>query len=187
MHKLKNKLLKEWILFCDENGLDYFLMEEDLKKQRSIQPQIVDRGILLIRKIDQSGNRSKRLRLIAEYGYDVKFAYHVVRLLNEVEQILTEGDLDLERNREQLKAIRRGDWTLEEITGYFSSKELELESLYTKSDLRPSPDEEAIKILLLECLEMHYDNLGSCVARPDRTLQALREIEQIAGRAVRGG
>jgi hypothetical protein len=30
----------------------------------------------------------------------VKFAYHVVRLIGEVEQILTEGDIDLRRNRE---------------------------------------------------------------------------------------
>jgi hypothetical protein len=43
----------------------------------------------------------------------VKFAYHVIRLLGEAEQILLEGDIDLRRNSAQLKAIRRGDvkWT----------------------------------------------------------------------------
>ncbi len=35
---------------------------------------------------------------------------------------------------------------------------------------------------------MPYDNLGSCVARPEKKPQALKEkIERIAGRAVRGG
>lgn len=43
---------------------------------------------------------STRYEMIQKYGYDLKFAYHVVRLLNEIEQILIEYDLDLERNRE---------------------------------------------------------------------------------------
>jgi hypothetical protein len=40
-----------------------------------------------------------------------KFAYHTVRLLNEAERLLLQGDLDLQRNREQLESIRRGEWT----------------------------------------------------------------------------
>lgn len=146
--------------------------------------QVKDRGVSLIRKIDQDGNRSKRIKTIAEHGYDVKFAYHVVRLLNEVEQILTEGDLDLERNREQLKSIRRGDWSLDEITEYFSDKEKELEGLYTRSDLRQVPDEEAIKRLLLESLEMHFDNLDNAVVNPDKFFAALLEIRRVADRVL---
>src|SRR5262245_49407533 len=49
---------------------------------------------------------SARRELIEKYGYDTKFAYHLIRLLNEAEQILAEGDLDLMRNREQLKDVR---------------------------------------------------------------------------------
>jgi len=102
----------------------------------------------------------KRAETIEKYGYDVKFAYHLVRLLNEVEQILVEHDLDLERNREQLKAIRRGEWKLEEIENYFHDKEHALEATYSSSTLQHSPDENKIKNLLLECLEMHYGNLN---------------------------
>jgi uncharacterized protein len=50
----------------------------------------------------------KRAEVVARHGFDVKFAYHVVRLLGEVEQILVEGDIDLQRDNERLKAIRRG-------------------------------------------------------------------------------
>ena len=57
--------------------------------------------------------QSGRLGTVRRFGYDVKFGYHVVRLLNQVEQILTESDMDIEQNREQLKAIRRGDWLAE--------------------------------------------------------------------------
>jgi len=53
---------------------------------------------------------SKRKASIKEHGFDVKFAYHVVRLVDEAEQLLMNGDMDLTKNREQLKAIRRGEW-----------------------------------------------------------------------------
>jgi predicted nucleotidyltransferase len=120
---------------------------------------------------------SKRKELIEKYGYDVKFGYHVVRLLNEVEQIMTEGDLDLERNREQLKAIRNGEWTMDELKNYFSSKERELESLYTSSKLPHGPDEALIKQLLLDCLEQHFGSLGNAVTIVDPSVTALNEIE----------
>ncbi len=121
----------------------------------------------------------KRKETIAKFGIDVKFAYHVVRLLNEVEQILTEHDLDLERNREQLKAIRRGDWDMDRITDYFATKEMELETLYTKSSLPAKPDEGRIKELLLNCLEERYGSLDGCVVREDAAIRALREIDAV--------
>jgi len=106
---------------------------------------------------------SKRYIGVQKYGYDLKFAYHVVRLLNEVEQILIEHDLDLERNREQLKSIRRGEWEQEQIIKYFEDKEKTLEELYVKSNLRHSPDEERIKSILLECLELHYGSISDAI------------------------
>ena len=106
---------------------------------------------------------SNRYEMIEKFGYDVKFAYHVVRLLNEIEQILIENDLDLERNNEQLKSIRRGEWTEDQIVEYFEKKEKELEPLYTNSKLQHSPDEDKIKALLLECLEMHYGSLDNAI------------------------
>ena len=47
-------------------------------------------------KMQIKNPEGKRKELVDKYGYDIKFAYHVVRLLNEVEQILTEHNLDLE-------------------------------------------------------------------------------------------
>lgn len=125
----------------------------------------------------------KRQALVEQFGYDVKFAYHVVRLINEVEQILTEGDLDLQRNREQLKAIRRGEWTQEQIYGYFETKERELEKAYTESKLPHSPDETAIKQLLVDCLEHHYGDLSSAVVIPDEATQTLRAIAELCKKA----
>lgn len=123
--------------------------------------------------------KGKRKEMVEKYGYDVKFAYHVVRLLNEIEQILTEGDLDLERNREQLKSIRRGEWEQKQIVEYFETKKKSLEELYTKSKLQHSPDEAAIKALLLECLEMHYGSLEKAICKPFDEKQLLKDLETL--------
>ncbi|GLS25752.1 DNA polymerase beta superfamily protein [Marinibactrum halimedae] len=126
-----------------------------------------------------------RQKTIETFGYDVKFAYHVVRLLNEVEQILVEQDLDLLRNKEQLKAIRRGEWTQQQVEDYFSEKERELERLYLQSSLPEKPRVAEIKTLLMNCLEQHYGSLSECVVQEDAAMRALREIESIVLRVNR--
>ncbi len=121
---------------------------------------------------------SKRFADVQKHGYSTKFAYHVVRLLNEVEQVLTEGTIMLDRNREQLKSIRRGEWSAQQIQEYFDKKELELETLYTSSDLQHSPDEKAIKAVLLNCLEQYYGSIDNCVQTPQVEREVLRSINR---------
>jgi uncharacterized protein len=122
---------------------------------------------------------SKRADNIAEFGFDVKFAYHVIRLIDEVEQVLTLGDLDIERDRERLKAVRRGDWTMEQVKLFFTQKEKELESAYSESKLPHTPDEAAIKTLLLQCLEAHYGSLKDAVTVVGREAEILRQIKAL--------
>jgi uncharacterized protein len=119
---------------------------------------------------------SRRYESVKKYGYDVKFAYHVVRLLDEAHQILAEGDIDLLRNREQLKSIRRGEWTLIELEDWASAKEKDLEALYTSSKLPHSPNEKFIKALLMSCMEEHYGSLADAVVSLDKHQQAIAEI-----------
>jgi len=133
-----------------------------------------------LHKIKTKEPEGKRLEVVERYGWDVKFGYHLVRLLNEAEQMLTEHDLDLTRNSEQLKAIRRGEWSLEQVETYFVDKERELEAIYAKSTLRQGPDEEAIKALLLTCLERFWGSLP--VVSEGRDRQALREIRDVLDR-----
>jgi len=58
-----------------------------------------------IRKMVSKDRIGERKEDVDKWGYDRKFAYHTIRLLNEIEQILIEGDLDLQRNKEQLKSM----------------------------------------------------------------------------------
>ena len=64
--------------------------------------------------------------------------------------------MDLTRDREQLKRVRDGFYSLEEIHEYFKRNEIELEKLYHTSTLPQEPKEELIRDLLLECLSRFY-------------------------------
>ena len=125
---------------------------------------------------------STRAELVKEYGYDCKFAMHLFRLCLECEQILQEHDLDLQRNKEQLKMVRNGFYKEEEVYEWFTAKEKQLEKLYESSTLRYGPNEEKIKQLLLDCLESQYGNLEKCVNTGYNLTQDLTEIENIVAR-----
>jgi len=135
----------------------------------------------LLKQCTQNGKVevSKRLDSIRKFGSDTKYLYHVVRLLNEVEQIMVEQDLDLERNREQLKSIRRGEWKIEDVEEYFNRKEKELEKVYSESKLRYSPDEGKVKHLLLNCLEMHFGSLNNAIIKENEVSQLVQEIQEV--------
>ena len=82
---------------------------------------------------------SKRLQNVKSTGFDTKFAANLIRLLYECEQLLTTGGIDLQRDREHLKAIRRGDVSQEEIERWAAEKEFQLEKMYaTSTYLAPS-------------------------------------------------
>jgi predicted nucleotidyltransferase len=133
-------------------------------------------------KIKEPDPTSVRYATIQKYGYDVKYAYHIVRLLNEVEQILNDQDLDLHRNNDQLKDIRAGNWKAEQIEEYFTMKEASLELAYNNSTLRNRPDEPAIKKILLECLEEYYGTLDGMIETADQYKTMLRQIQQIVSK-----
>ncbi len=135
-----------------------------------------------LHKMSTKQTEGKRQEIREEFGFDVKYAYHLVRLLYEAEQILLEGDIDLQRHREHLKAIRRGEVSEDDIRSWAADKEKHLENAYHDSKLPQTPDEKRIKQLLLQCLEEHYGSLEGCVVDPDAALTALREIQAVLDR-----
>lgn len=129
-----------------------------------------------------NAENAARAETIAKYGYDLKYAYHTIRLLNEVEMILTEGNLDLERNREQLKSIRRGEWKFEDIERYFTEKERALETAYAVSKLPHTFDEKVLKGLLLQCLEQHYGSISTAISTSPDIARLVRDVESVLDR-----
>lgn len=125
-----------------------------------------------------NSKNEKRASDIEKYGYSLKYAYHLVRLVLEAEMILVEHDLDIERSREQLKSIRRGEWKLEEIEKWFVEKERQLETTYANSTLRNKPDEDAIKQILVDCLEMSYGTIARCEKQID-TVNIMNDLKAL--------
>lgn len=129
-----------------------------------------------IHKMQSKNPTGKRKELIEQFGFDTKYACHLVRLAYECEMILLEGTLDLRRHKEHLKRIRKGELTEQEILSWFGEKEKQLNKMYVDSKLRHKPDENAIKTLLLNCLEHHYGSLENCIQKVGVAEQALKEI-----------
>ena len=132
----------------------------------------------------QSGRQptGKRLEIVRKHGYDTKFAYHIVRLCLECEQILATGDLVLDRDRELYKAIRRGEWDMERIVKWFEDMEPRLEATKSKSSLPQTPDWDALNQLLKECMELHYGSLSKALGNPKSQERMVFEIENVIAR-----
>lgn len=121
----------------------------------------------------------KRKELRDKFGYDVKFASHVKRLVLECEMILKEGDLDLRRNKEEIKYVKQGLMSLSDLKLWFADKERYLEICYQNSKLPEVADERELKNLLLKCLESHYGSLDKCIVEVSddrKTLQKIKEL-----------
>lgn len=77
----------------------------------------------------------KRKKIVREKGYDTKNAAHLIRLMRMCCEFLVTGRLVVNRaglDAEELKAIKRGDWSIAEVKA-------EAESLFARAkDLRAS-------------------------------------------------
>lgn len=121
----------------------------------------------------------KRVAIVEKFGFDVKFASHIIRLSDECEQLLLFGTMDVTRSCEMQKAIRRGEMPLEEIEKWFHSKERDLEKLYNDSTAIPyQPDKDVIRDILFNCLEMHFGSIEkfNTQSQAERKLDEIRKI-----------
>lgn len=141
----------------------------------------------MMKKMKNKKPEGDRIALVEKYGYDTKFAMNLVRLLSEVEQILLHEDLDLQLNKEQHKAIRHGEWPEQDIYDYFHSKEKSLEKVYLNSKLRVKPNEAKLKQLLIDCLEIQYQDIKNIVTMPEESVNALRSIDEILSQLKKRG
>lgn len=87
-----------------------------------------------------------------QFGYDVKDASHVVRQLLGLIEILETGNYILNKNAEEIIAIRSGKYTLEEMLVYGDKLLYLAEKAKEKSVLRDEPDYDAIRKLLIDSI-----------------------------------
>ena len=100
-------------------------------------------------------NRNKaRATLEAEFGFDLKHAGHLVRLSRMCKEILTTGEVIVKRpDAEELKSIRAGAWTYDQVIEFAEQMEEEVKELYKTSPLPREPNRKAIDKLCSEIIE----------------------------------
>lgn len=97
------------------------------------------------------GNRKE---YVEKYGYDVKFASHLIRLLSEGLTLLVEGKLHfpIDHNR-YITAVKEGKYDMGQVMAKADQLESLVEQAYVNSTLPNSPDRDAIEDLQIEMME----------------------------------
>jgi hypothetical protein len=107
------------------------------------------------------GSYGKRVKDLDDSGYDLKFASHLFRLYYEGLQLLREGTLTFPLvENAHLLAVKRGDYSLEEILQRASEIEPLFDLAYQQSKLRHSPDQDGISKLQTEMYLEYWREKG---------------------------
>lgn len=108
---------------------------------------------LLLKKKNMTG----RNELIEKYGYDVKFASHLIRLLLECHQLLVEKRLTFPLSQNNLvRDIKLGKYDLDWVLDKAEEIEKLIDLAYTTSDLQYTANFEEIDKLQIMLLEKFW-------------------------------
>jgi predicted nucleotidyltransferase len=111
----------------------------------------------LHRLLNQRAKDVNRTELEARYGYDTKFAMHMIRLYGEAKELMQEGRISLPRpNAEELVAIRHGKYTLSEIQQLAEQLKREAEAARENSPLPEAINRAEISRRLTVAYQSHW-------------------------------
>lgn len=102
-----------------------------------------------------------RAELEERFGCDTKHAMHLCRLMRMCKEILSFGTVIVKRpDRDELLAIRSGEWSYERIVEHAERLDDECKSLYETSSLKRCCDVEAIDGIVVELTEKYLSFHG---------------------------
>ena len=102
----------------------------------------------------------KRKKLVKEHGYDTKNASHLIRLLRMGHEFLDTGKMTVFRteDRDELIAIKRGEWTFEQVIGEADNMFNALDGVTKTSPLPDEIDLRKVNTLMVSILENYFYN-----------------------------
>lgn len=104
----------------------------------------------------KANRNPERALMEKNFGYDLKHASHLVRLLSQCEDLMKTGDLKvwLEDNR-LIKEVRAGEWSYEKLLKWAEEKESELDAIYKNKEyvIPHKVDRKKINDLCVEIIE----------------------------------
>lgn len=99
-----------------------------------------------------------RAVLEEKFGYDGKFAMHLVRLMRQCREILETGKVIVKRpDAEELLSIRNGAWEYDYLIEWVTTQDKELQQVALDSKLPNAPDVEKIDKWLVDTIQSWYD------------------------------
>jgi len=104
----------------------------------------------------KKSRNKKRAEVEAKFGFDLKHASHLVRLLRMGVEILETGKVNVDRTNidaEELKDIRNGAWSYDKVEEYAYDVDCRLDSIYKTSTLPKTVDSKKIDNLCIRAIE----------------------------------
>lgn len=109
----------------------------------------------------QKSKRTNRPELVKEYGYDTKFAYHMLRLGFQGLELVTSGRIELPMNTyyvEYLKKVRAGEINLEEVLWQSHQLEDNLKREIASTSLPKVANYDRVNQLLIKIYKETWKN-----------------------------
>jgi predicted nucleotidyltransferase len=102
-------------------------------------------------------NESGRQELIQQFGYDTKMGSHVLRLYLECNELLSTGTVTLPLKENQMVlTVKKGEWEKEKFLEECTRLEELCDELYTKTELKHSPDHKKADVMLQDMIKEFY-------------------------------
>jgi len=125
----------------------------DLNFQRHFMLRKVKK--MIDERLSKATNRKD---LLTKFGYDVKFASHLIRLLLEAKELLSTGRLEFPlRYREVILDVKLGKWKMTEVLDYADELELKLDDAVELSALPKRPRYEEVQELVKKLLRDYIE------------------------------
>lgn len=134
--------------------------------ERFLSRQTADRflGYMHAQREQMMGLRGKkhtnRPELVERFGFDTKFAYHMIRLGLQGCELLIHGRITLpvpEPARSELLALRRGEMSRDDALEWATGLEHQLMVLRGKAHLPEHPDYERANVWLVEAYQTEWE------------------------------
>ena len=153
----------EQLVYCDDLGAELRGLTSAIVSRRAQAPFL---GYLQAQKQRLTGERGQkrihRPELERMYGFDTKYAMHMLRLGYQGVELLTTGRLSLpmrEPERSFLLNVRRGKVSEQDCLAQAAVLEQELTALATTSPLPDAPDEQRIEQWVLEAYRRRWNSV----------------------------
>jgi len=140
------------LLFVPDNEVVYrnaFGAELVANSDRFVSRRAADRFLGYLRgqrasMLGAPGAHTNRPELVAEHGYDTKFAMHALRLGYQGIEFLTTGRITLpvpEPSKQYLRSIRQGEVSKDHVIESINDAEKQLAKLQSSANIPDAPDQ----------------------------------------------